>query len=151
MPASHYPVDEHGERIKYKLKIPRRLRAYVLINTGLIFICFILLFIIENRIESPSMLGLLSHLGIIQVAAMVLVSLLSFGILNERKSWALKYEYFRLGFLAVNSAILLRRLPYAGLLVPASLLVLAGLALWIFRMRSEFKPASRAQLDSSAP
>ncbi|MEO0473764.1 MAG: hypothetical protein AAF206_29395, partial [Bacteroidota bacterium] len=67
-------------------------------------------------------------------------SIFSLGAIMERKSWAPRYEYFRLAFVAVMLPIMLWGTSFFVLSIPIGLVILGVLAIWILRMRNYFVP-----------
>lgn len=144
-----YQTDENGNRVKYSLKLPFRLQLYVLINTILALGIFIGAFMIKGSLESPSVLDLLLQPAVAQIVLMIMVSVFAFGLLMERKSWAVKFELFRLGLLAINIPILFWNSSYAGWIIAASLVVLTLFAGWVLRMRNYFEENPENPSDSN--
>ena len=137
-----YKRDQNGDRVKYFLNIPFRLQLYVFFNAIAVFALFISAFMIKNSMESPSIAELLTTSEVLQIILIVMVSVLAFGVLMEQRRWALKYEYFRLAFLAVNIPFLFWSVNYGGWIIVGSLFLLGIFAVWAMRLRNYFMPKS---------
>ncbi|MEZ4774675.1 MAG: sterol desaturase family protein [Bacteroidia bacterium] len=129
LPKLKYETDENGKRKKYKLDMPFRLQLYVFVNTLLTIGGFVFLMI--RRAE-------LTAVPIAQIASIIAISVLSFGLLMERKKAALYVEIFRLLFVMVNIPFLFLGMNYAWLPTAIFTLVLVFFGFWMLRMRDYF-------------
>ncbi len=128
-----YELTEDGKRKKYTLDMPFRLQMYTFINVFMnLFIFIALLINNKNWLEAGE------YLPIVQLTSIIIVSILAFGPLMERKNWGLKLDYFRLAFLAVNIPIFFWSSSYPALFIGLGLLYVAIMAFWIIRMRDYF-------------
>ncbi|MEM7370132.1 MAG: sterol desaturase family protein [Bacteroidota bacterium] len=146
--SPEFKVNDKGERVKYFLNVPFRLQLYVLFNVIVTLALFISAFMIKNQLESPSVFELLTQSSVIQIFFMVVASIFSFGLLMEQKSWALKYEYFRLAFMAINIPILFSGTPYDIWISTVSILIIGIFAVWAIRMRNYFE---KKPMDGKVP
>lgn len=133
-----FKVNEQGERVKYFLNVPFRLQLYVLLNVILTLALFIGAFMIKNQLESPTVAELLVQGSVIQILLMVVASIFSFGLLMEQRSWALKYEYFRLAFMAINVPFLFAGTTYGLWISIVSIFLIGVFAVWAARLRNYF-------------
>lgn len=128
-----YELTEDGKRKKYTLDMPFRLQMYTFINVFMNLFIFIAL-LINNK----EWLEAGQYLPIIQLTSIIIVSILAFGPIMERKNWGLKLDYFRLAFLAINIPIFFWSSSYPVLFISLGLLYVAIMAFWIIRMRDYF-------------
>ncbi|MDX2250413.1 MAG: sterol desaturase family protein [Bacteroidia bacterium] len=128
-PAKEYERDENGKRKKYQLDMPFRLQLYVFINILLTIGGFVFLMI--RRAD-------LSPWTIAQIASIIGISVLSYGLLMERKKWALYFEIFRLAFIMVNIPVLFLGMGHVWLPTTIFALMLAFFSIWMLRMRDYF-------------
>ena len=142
-----YQTDREGKRLKYFLNIPFRLQLYVFLNVLVIFGMFIGAFMIKNQMDAPTVGELLTTPAILQVFGLVAISVFSFGLLMEQKRWALKFEYFRLAFLAINIPFLFWSAPFSFLIIGIALLATVIFAVWAIRMRNYFIAPSEEAND----
>ncbi|MEM7658120.1 MAG: sterol desaturase family protein, partial [Bacteroidota bacterium] len=133
-----YQLDEEGQRMKYKLKMPFRLGLYVFVNIMIVLGAFLYLSTFKNTFENPTVLDLLTSPIMIQLAVIIAVSAFSFGLLMERKRSAMLVELGRLFFLAINAGVIFWNAAYGSWIIGACVLGLSFFALWMVRMRDYF-------------
>ena len=124
-----YEVDATGKRKKYRLDVPVRLQLYVLFNILLTVGGFMYLTFQKAELSALQM-GLL--------IATIAISVLTQGLLMERKKWALNTEYIRLGVSAALVSVVFAFSPYNWIIIPVLLLVFMVFAFWAIRMRDYF-------------
>ncbi|MEZ4826735.1 MAG: sterol desaturase family protein [Bacteroidia bacterium] len=129
LPKVKYETDENGKRKKYSLDLPFRLQLYIFINILLTLGLFVYMMIERSE---------LSQMALGQIAAIVAVSVLSYGFLMERKRWALYVELGRLLFVLVNVPVLFFGMDYAWLPNVFFTLAIVIFGFWLLRMRDYF-------------
>ncbi len=125
-----FDVDENGNRKKYELDMPFRLGFYTAINVVLTLCVFV--FLLLNHKDQSTLVSA-------QLTSIIIVSILAFGPLMERKKWGVKADLFRLVFLAVNIPIFFWSFTYNWILIPVFLLYVVIMVVWLLRMRNYFE------------
>ena len=124
-----FDLDENGNRKKYELNIPFRLGFYTFVNVLFTMATFI--YLLLNHKDQT---GLASA----QLTAVIVISIIAFGPLMERKKWGLRADFFRLAFLAINIPIFFWAFSFNWVLIPAFLLYVFIMGIWLLRMREYF-------------
>ncbi len=135
-----FEVDENGKRKKYELNLPFRLGFYTFINVLFTMGCFIYL-LINHKAQGS--------LPTAQLTAIILISIVSFGPLMERKKWAMKADFFRLAFLAVNIPIFFWAFQYNWVFIAVFLIYTLIMFVWLMRMREYFMEKPEEQVESN--
>ncbi|MFK7948624.1 MAG: sterol desaturase family protein [Saprospiraceae bacterium] len=122
-----YELDKKGNRKKYKLAVPRRLQVYLSVNIIITMVLFTTLLLGKS-------FPLVTK---IQLMSLVLMSVISFGPLLERKSWGVRFDLIKLIILAINIPILLWNYPYSILLIIGILALIGGLIFWLQTLKKQ--------------
>lgn len=122
-------VGENEKLEKYKLDVPFRLGLYTFINVLFTMGTFIYLLIQAKNQD------ILANL---QLTAIIIISIISFGPLMERKLWALKVDIGRLVFLAINIPVFFWSFDYSWALISLLLIYTLIMLIWLLRLRNYF-------------
>ncbi|MCI4670158.1 MAG: sterol desaturase family protein [Bacteroidia bacterium] len=134
-----FKVDDKGERKKYSNPIPRALTAYILSNTALLLSAFISLLLIKRTYDGePTFMEIISNPATLPLTAVLILSIWSLGLILDLKHTAVRFELFRIAVLGLAIPFVLLQFPYFAITIPVFLTLLAGLAVWIVRLRKHF-------------
>ncbi|MFT6148009.1 MAG: sterol desaturase/sphingolipid hydroxylase (fatty acid hydroxylase superfamily) [Saprospiraceae bacterium] len=125
----NFEVDENGKRKKYKPVIPKKLRVYLIVNIIITLIIFIILLLGKN----------FPIITKIQLMSLVVISIVSFGPLLERKAWGIRFDFIKLIIIAINIPILLWNYPYSTLTIITALTLVIGLIVWLQILKRRVK------------
>ena len=134
-----FPVDSHGNRMKYNLTTPFKLQLYVFINIIITLTLFIILFILKQKIQPATVTALIFNPMIIQLVFIILISILSYGMILDRKSWAFTFEILRLVLVAAFTANIFRQVQNGSLILLVAIVVMSIMTVWFFSLRHLFK------------
>ena len=140
---SEYQLDKNGQRLKYRSNTPFRLQLYVLFSALGTISLFIWLMLIKKAYQTPTIAELFGDITIMHIVGIIVVSIFAHGILLDRKNWALKFEYFRLAYLALGLPLLFWGFKFSWIIIPLTLVYLLFMAVWLIRMRNYFEEGSR--------
>lgn len=120
---------ENGKHEKYQLNLPFRLGLYTFINVMFTMGTFIYLLVQAKNQDA---------LANLQLTAIIIISIISFGPLMERKLWGLKADLGRLVFLAINIPIFFWSFEYSWALISLLLIYTLIMFIWLMRLRNYF-------------
>lgn len=124
---------ENKKQKKYKLDMPFRLGLYTLINV--LFTMGIFIFLLLHAKNQEVIANL-------QLTSIIIISIISFGPLMERKLWGLKADIGRLVFLSINIPIFFWSFNYSWLLISLFLIYTLIMYVWLMRMKNYFTKKS---------
>ena len=75
----------------------------------------------------------------IQLMSLVVISIVSFGPLLERKAWGIRFDFIKLIIIAINIPILLWNYPYSTLTIITALTLVIGLIVWLQILKRRVK------------
>jgi alkylglycerol monooxygenase len=125
--VTQYDLDENGKRKKYRPNVPWRLQVYLIANSLITLVLFVIMLI--NK-DFPLVTK-------IQLMSLIVISVVSFGPLLERKKWGVWFDYLKLALLTINIPILFWHFPNASIIIIAVLAVVSGLFIWLQRLRKK--------------
>lgn len=125
--AIEYELDENGNRKKYRPDVPWRLQVYLIANSLITLVLFVIMLI--NK-DFPLVTK-------IQLMSLIVISVVSFGPLLERKKWGVWFDYLKLALLTINIPILFWNFPNASIIIIAVLAIVTGLFIWLQTLRKK--------------
>jgi alkylglycerol monooxygenase len=125
------PLDQNGNRKKYRLWLPFKLGAYV--TSSLVGILMVFIFLLTEGAELDTPLKIL-------FAVLLACSLVPLGPLMEQKEWGVKAESLRIGLWLVLGPVLF----WLGMPNPWLLLIVFGgwpllQLFWLLRLKNSLK------------
>ena len=125
--TAEYELDENGKRKKYRPNVPWRLQVYLVANSLITLVLFVIMLI--NK-DFPLVTK-------IQLMSLIVISVVSFGPLLERKKWGVWFDYLKLALLTINIPILFWNIPNASIIIIAVLAIVTGLFIWLQTLRKK--------------
>ena len=125
--TAEYELDENGNRKKYRPNVPWRLQVYLIANSLITLVLFVIMLI--NK-DFPLVTK-------IQLMSLIVISVVSFGPLLERKKWGVWFDYLKLALLTINIPILFWNIPNASIIIIAVLAIVTGLFIWLQTLRKK--------------
>jgi hypothetical protein len=149
---SEFKVDEKGQRLKHRLQTPMPVQYYVFVNVLLTIGAFIGLYLLKKDYGgNPTFNDLISDYRVIILVFVVAYSILTHGLVLDRKNIGIKLEYLRMVFMLSIMPVFFHEFDYNYIFITGTSVVYLGMFYWIIKLRKLFsneqKDSERAEME----